>query len=100
MTHILRIEHPVPSYEAWKKAFDGDPIGREQGGVTRYRVLRDVADPGFVQIDLEFDGHAEAEAFFAKLRELWSRVDVMHDPRGRIVEVTDEHTYGGRAAGV
>ena len=70
MTHILRIEHPVPSYEAWKEAFDSDPIGREQGGVTRHRVLRDVGDPGFVQIDLEFEGRPEAEAFLVKLHEL------------------------------
>jgi hypothetical protein len=23
---ILRIEHAVPDFEAWKKAFDSDPI--------------------------------------------------------------------------
>ena len=57
--HIVRIEHPVPSYDAWKSAFDGDPLGREDGGVTRYRILRDIADPTYVQIDLEFDDHAE-----------------------------------------
>ena len=28
--HILRIEHPVPDYDAWKQAFDSDPIGRER----------------------------------------------------------------------
>ena len=28
--HILRIEHPVPDFNAWKRAFDGDPIvGRD-----------------------------------------------------------------------
>ena len=26
--HILRIEHPVPDYDAWKEAFDSDPISR------------------------------------------------------------------------
>jgi hypothetical protein len=31
--HVLRIEHPVPDYDAWKEAFDNDPVGREQGGV-------------------------------------------------------------------
>jgi hypothetical protein len=91
--HILRIEHPVPSYDAWKDAFDGDPIGREEGGVTRYRILRDIADPAYVQIDLEFDDRGRAEAFHERLRELWSRVDVMRDPRARIVEVAETHTY-------
>ena len=98
--YILRIEHPVPSYEAWKEAFDGDPIGREQGGVSRYRIFRDVADPAYVQLDLEFDDRAAAVAFVEKLRELWSRVDVLRDPRARIVEVTEEHTYRDPGAGV
>jgi hypothetical protein len=35
--HILRIEHPVPNYNAWKAAFDSDPIDREGSGVRRYR---------------------------------------------------------------
>ena len=26
MGAILRIEHPVPDYDAWKHAFDADPI--------------------------------------------------------------------------
>jgi hypothetical protein len=26
--YILRIEHPVSDYDAWKAAFDSDPIGR------------------------------------------------------------------------
>ena len=30
--YILRIEHPVPDYDAWKAAFDSDPIGRERSG--------------------------------------------------------------------
>ena len=93
MPYIVRIEHPVPSYEAWKQAFDADPIGREQGGVTRYRIVRDAADPNDVQIDLEFDELDQAQAFFGQLRELWSRVDVMRNPKGRVVEVVETHTY-------
>jgi hypothetical protein len=52
---ILRIEHPVPDFDAWKRAFDGDPIGRRQSGVRRYRILRPVDDPKYVMVDLEFD---------------------------------------------
>ena len=29
-TTILRIEHTVPDFDAWKKAFDSDPLGREK----------------------------------------------------------------------
>jgi hypothetical protein len=91
--YIVRIEHPVPSYEGWKQAFDADPIDREQSGVTRYRIVRDTADPSYVQIDLEFDERGEADAFHARLQELWERVSVVHDPAARVVEVVESHTY-------
>jgi hypothetical protein len=91
--HILRIEHAAPNYEAWKKAFDSDPIGREQGGVRRYRILRGLDDPSYVMIDLEFDSASEAEPFLEKLHDLWSRVDVMGDPKARIAEVVESTEY-------
>jgi hypothetical protein len=90
---ILRVEHAVESFGAWKQAFDSDPIGREQGGVRRYRILRATDDPNFVLIDLEFDGSSEAEAFQTALKELWSRVDVMRDPKARLVEIVESKEY-------
>jgi len=93
--HILRIEHPVPDFDAWKRAFDSDPIGREQSGVRRYRILRPVDDPKFVMIDLEFDSSTAAEAVLGSLRELWRRVEgkVMESPRARIVEEVEGKDY-------
>jgi hypothetical protein len=91
--HILRVEHAVPDFDAWKEAFDSDPIGREEGGVRRYRILRATDDPNRVMIDLEFDSSSEAEAFHAKLRDLWDRVDVMRDPQARIVEAVESKEY-------
>jgi hypothetical protein len=91
--HILRVEHAVPHFDAWKQAFDGDPVGREQGGVRRYRVLRQVDDPNYVMIDLEFDSSSEAKTFLAALQDLWSRVDVMRDPETRIVEIVESKEY-------
>jgi hypothetical protein len=92
---MLRIEHPVPDFGGWKKAFDSDPVGRQKSGVRRYRVSRPVDDPNYVMIDLEFDNAAEAEALHASLRELWARVEgrVMTSPRARIVEITDARDY-------
>ena len=87
--HILRVEHGVPDFDAWKRAFDSDPVGRQEGGVRRYRILRPVDDPGHVLIDLEFDSASEAEAFHERLRELWGRVDVMRNPTARVVEVVE-----------
>lgn len=88
----LRIEHPVPSYEQWKKAFDSDPVGRKQSGVRRFRVLRPVGDAGFVTIDLDFETAQQADLLLGKLRQLWSRVDgkVMSNPRTTLLEVMEE----------
>ena len=53
--YILRIEHPIISYEGWKKAFDSDPADRQKSGVRRYRVMRPIDDANYIMIDLEFD---------------------------------------------
>jgi hypothetical protein len=101
--HILRVEHPVPNYDTWKAVFDNDPIDREGSGVRRYRIPRATDDPNYVMIDLEFDGAREAEAFHAVPRDLWERVDVMHNPQARIAEVVERtfawpsHNRAGRA---
>ena len=93
--YILRIEHPVADFDAWKKAFDSDPVGRMKSGVRRYRVLRPINDANFAMIDLEFDTASQAEALLAALRVVWARVEgkIMVNPQARIVEVaeTKEH---------
>jgi hypothetical protein len=93
--HVLRIEHAVPDFDAWREAFDSDPVGRQDGGVRAYRILRPVDDRNFVMIDLEFDGSSEAEAFLARLRELWARVQgrIMESPRVQIVEEVESKQY-------
>jgi hypothetical protein len=92
---VLHIEHPVSDFEAWKQAFDRDPIGRERSGVRRYRILRATDDPNYVMIDLEFDSPGEAEALLASMRVVWDRVQgtVMSDPRARIVEAVETAEY-------
>jgi hypothetical protein len=88
---VLHIEHPVPDYEAWKRAFDADPVGRERSGVRRYRILRAIDDPNYVMIDLEFDTAGDAESLLASMRVIWDRVQgtLMSDPRARIVEAVE-----------
>lgn len=95
MMVILQIEHPVPSYEGWKQAFDSDPVGRQRSGVRRYRILRPVDDPNFVMIELEFDSVREAEALLAALRQVWSRVEgtIIMNPQARIVELAESIEY-------
>ena len=92
---IVQIEHPVPNFDAWKKAFDSDPVGRERSGVRRYQVLRPLDNPNYVMIDLEFASSSEAEAFLAAMREVWRRVEgtIMENPQARIVEVVESKEY-------
>jgi hypothetical protein len=93
--HVLRIEHATPDFDAWKEAFDSDPVGRTQGGVRSYRILRPSDDRNYVMIDLEFDDADTAEAFLTKLRELWTRVQgrIMESPQARIAECVENGEY-------
>lgn len=93
---IVRIEHAVGDFEAWKRVFDNDPLGRQKAGVRRYRILRPKDDQKFVMIDLEFDSSNQAEAFAAALRKMWSGEDaqrVMQNPQVRIVEVVESKEF-------
>jgi hypothetical protein len=100
LTSILRIEHPVADYAAWKAAFDSDPIGRERSGVRRYQIQRAVDDPDHVLIDLEFDSHQQAQAALAALRSVWARVagTLITNPQARIVEPVETRTYPAPAS--
>jgi hypothetical protein len=88
---ILQIEHPVPNYDAWKNAFDSDPINRKQSGVRRYRVFRPIDQPNYAIIELEFDSINEAEGLLAAMREVWRGVQgtIIESPQVRIVEVVE-----------
>lgn len=88
---ILRIQHSVPNFDGWKRAFDKDPIDRKGSGVRRYQVHRSIADPNFVMIDLEFDSLADAERMLEKLRHLWAGPGgaVMRNPEAWILETVE-----------
>lgn len=92
---ILQIEHKVPNYEGWKKAFDNDPIDRKKSGVKRYRVSRPTDDPNYVIIDLEFDNASQAQQTLEALKNLWGKVEgtVMMGPRSRLLDVVDVKEY-------
>jgi hypothetical protein len=93
---VLQIEHTIRDFDAWKAAFDRDPIGREQGGVRQYRILQPIDDPNYVIVDLEFDDSVEADAFRLALRELWARAEadgLITDSRERILEEMEHGEY-------
>ena len=94
---ILQIEHPISDFDVWKRAFDADPLRRQESGVRRYRVFRPLDDPKYVKVDLEFDSLSEAESFRAALRELWesgrAAPALAGTAQARIVEAVESEEY-------
>jgi hypothetical protein len=92
---VLQIEHKVPDFAGWKKAFDSDPLGREKSGVRRYHIYCPHADPNYVIVDLEFDNLNDAEAMLVSLRKLWNQVEgtVMVGPKARILNLMETKEY-------
>ena len=88
---MLRIQQNVPNFDAWRRAFDNDPLDRKGSGVRRYDVYRAVADPSLVMIDLEFDTQTEAARMLEKLQQLWEGPGgaVMQNPKAWIVETIE-----------
>jgi hypothetical protein len=92
---VLQIEHKVPNYQGWKKAFDSDPINRKKSGVCRHRIFRPADDPNYVIIQLEFETLDEAEKALSALRNLWTKVEgkIMVDPQTRILDLAESIEY-------
>lgn len=92
---IVRIEHAVPDFEKWKKAFDSDPADRRGSGVRRYQVLRSQDNPNFVMIDLEFDEQHHAAAFLEVMKRIWSGGGkaVMQNPVARVTELVERKEF-------
>jgi hypothetical protein len=91
---LLRMQHAVPNFDGWKRAFESDPLDRKGSGVRRYAIHRSVPDPQLVMIDLEFATVAEAEKMLEKLRRLWAGPggSVMRDPEAWILELVESKT--------
>ena len=92
---VLKIEHLVPDFNGWKKAFDSDPVNRKRGGLKGYRIFRQVDNPNYFLPELEFNSLVEAESLLAALQKLWSGIEgkVMVSPQARIVETVETKEY-------
>ncbi len=94
---IVQIEHATKSFDTWKHAFDSDPVGREQGGVRRYRISRPVDDPDYVVVDLEFDDRDRAVAFRGALERMWTTPQAQQvlggTPHARVIETVESVAY-------
>jgi hypothetical protein len=93
---VLRFEHHVNDYNAWKTALDAEAGDRAKQGVIRQRVFRPIADPQFVVVDLEFKTSREAEAFRVAVESTGERAGLKPSrplPGGRIVELVESLEY-------
>jgi len=97
--YVLNYWHTVSDYAEWKKLFDSDPLGREASGVRRYSIERPLDDEHTVIGELEFDSLAEAEAFAARLEEIWkgSASRTVSNAGHRITEVLEQQQFGSEA---
>lgn len=88
---ILRIQHAVPNFESWKRAFESDPMDRKGSGVRRYEIYRSMDDPNLVMIDLHLETLADAQTLLAKLLHLWAGPGgaVMRNPQAWILETVE-----------
>jgi hypothetical protein len=95
---ILRIEHPVADFDAWKRTFDSDPLGREQAGVRRYSRLATgrrsqlrAGRPRVRQLQ-------RSESMRVALTEMWRRVEaegLIGSQRAQIVETVETRDFHG-----
>jgi hypothetical protein len=94
----LQFEHAITDFDAWRTAFDRDPIDRVKLGVRRHRIHRPVGDSHYVLGELDFDTLAQAEACRDALLELWgSRAAapaLTGAPRVRILSTIEDREYG------
>ncbi|MEO5583106.1 MAG: hypothetical protein ABIR66_10460 [Saprospiraceae bacterium] len=88
---ILQIEHDVPNFEGWKKAFLSDPIDRKKSGVKEYRVYCPQGAFNYVIIDLVFEELSLAESTLEALHKLWGNVEgtVMANAKTRFLETVE-----------
>ncbi len=100
MRALVLVQHPVGSgpfsdFEAWKRAFDSDPVGRRNHGVQRHWVyLSPEAD--YVVIGLEFGSVDEANVFKSDLDSalgaVWREMGV-EGSAARVLEETETVAY-------
>ena len=88
---ILQIEHEVPRFDGWKKAFENDPADRKKAGVQHYKIFQRTDNPNFVIIDLEFEELKSAENMLVSLQALWKNVDgkIIMNPKSRILRLIE-----------
>ena len=87
----LHIEHPVTDFDTWMAAFNGFADIRTASGVRGQKVHRQIDDPRYVVLDLDFDTIDDAQRFLTFLKtNVWTSPDnspaLLGTPRTSILE--------------
>jgi hypothetical protein len=94
---IVQIQHEVRDFDAWKRAFDQDPLRRGRGGVGRHVMYRAAGKPNFVLLQLEFEKREDADAYLMELERMLPTVDdavgFSAPPRAWLLEQVEQRTY-------
>ncbi len=100
MSVLVLVHHPVgvgpfADFDAWKGAFDSDPVDRAGHGVQRHWIYRS-PEADYVAIGLEFGSLEEASAFKrdldSGLAEVWSRMG-LEGSAARVLEEVEAVDY-------
>lgn len=94
----VQVQHEVKDFDAWKRAFDRDPLRRGRGGVVRHVMYRAVGKPTFVLVQLEFTKREDADAYLMELERMLPTVDAAigfgpEPPKAWILEEVEARTY-------
>jgi heme-degrading monooxygenase HmoA len=60
---VLSLRHRVHDFHSWKAVFDDRLDARQAGKVTGHRLTRSADDPHEVEVVMEFQSRADAEAY-------------------------------------
>ena len=85
----------VDDYEAWKRIFDEDPVGRRAAGATSHVVSRAVDNPNEAFVRVEFPSVEQASAFRERLLAsgVIERAGMRMKLGPTVAEVDDATTY-------
>ena len=94
----VHIQHEVRDFEAWKRAFDQDPLRRGRGGAVRHVMFRAAGKPNFVLVQLEFAKREDAEAYLLELERMLPSVNEAvgfgpEPPQAWLLEEVEKRTY-------
>lgn len=99
-TTTVHIEHPVKQFDDWKSVFDRFSALRTEHRTLAYEISCPIDDPDYVIIRLDFGVRADAEAFLAAMRGVWSAptaATVLGGvPQTRITESVEERVLIAR----